>query len=82
MREVLAILRRTYCQTLGVEFMHISDPAQKATDARCASTRGPTSARVILHVRAERFDVVGRRRAALNSWKMARCGLFTPATAR
>src|SRR5580765_1911532 len=30
MREVLAIVRRTYCQTLGVEFMHISDPAQKA----------------------------------------------------
>ena len=29
-REMLAILRRTYCQTLGVEFMHISDPAQKA----------------------------------------------------
>jgi 2-oxoglutarate dehydrogenase E1 component len=28
-REILAILRRTYCQTLGVEFMHISDPAQK-----------------------------------------------------
>ena len=30
MREIVAILRRTYCQTLGVEFMHISDPAQKA----------------------------------------------------
>jgi 2-oxoglutarate dehydrogenase E1 component len=30
LREMLAILRRTYCQTLGVEFMHISDPAQKA----------------------------------------------------
>ncbi|MPZ39615.1 MAG: 2-oxoglutarate dehydrogenase E1 component [Rhizobiales bacterium] len=29
-REILAILRRTYCQTLGVEFMHISNPAQKA----------------------------------------------------
>src|SRR5215216_2080392 len=29
-REIIAILRRTYCQTLGVEFMHISDPAQKA----------------------------------------------------
>ena len=29
-REIVAILRRTYCQTLGVEFMHISDPAQKA----------------------------------------------------
>src|SRR6188472_658809 len=30
LREILTILRRTYCQTLGVEFMHISDPAQKA----------------------------------------------------
>jgi 2-oxoglutarate dehydrogenase E1 component len=29
LREIVAILRRTYCQTLGVEFMHISDPAQK-----------------------------------------------------
>ena len=29
-REIVTILRRTYCQTLGVEFMHISDPAQKA----------------------------------------------------
>ncbi|HEY0442105.1 MAG TPA: 2-oxoglutarate dehydrogenase E1 component, partial [Xanthobacteraceae bacterium] len=30
LREILGILQRTYCQTLGVEFMHISDPAQKA----------------------------------------------------
>src|SRR6187549_1877090 len=30
LREILAIVRRTYCQTLGVEFMHISDPAEKA----------------------------------------------------
>ena len=29
LRQILAILKRTYCQTLGVEFMHISDPAQK-----------------------------------------------------
>jgi 2-oxoglutarate dehydrogenase E1 component len=29
-REIVAILDRTYCQTLGVEFMHITDPAQKA----------------------------------------------------
>ncbi|MGH6725904.1 MAG: 2-oxoglutarate dehydrogenase E1 component [Pseudolabrys sp.] len=29
MREIVDILRRTYCQTLGVEFMHISNPAQK-----------------------------------------------------
>jgi 2-oxoglutarate dehydrogenase E1 component len=28
-RQILAILRRTYCQTLGVEFLHISDGAQK-----------------------------------------------------
>ena len=30
LREILAILQRTYCQTLGVEFMHISNPQQKA----------------------------------------------------
>src|SRR5919206_5072450 len=29
-REIVAILDRTYCQTLGVEFMHISDPTEKA----------------------------------------------------
>ena len=30
MREIVAILRRTYCQTLGLEFMHISNAAQKS----------------------------------------------------
>src|SRR4029079_12259927 len=29
MREIVAILQRTYCQTLGVEFTHISNAAQK-----------------------------------------------------
>jgi 2-oxoglutarate dehydrogenase E1 component len=29
LRDMIAILRRTYCRTLGVEFMHISNPAQK-----------------------------------------------------
>ncbi|MQT12422.1 2-oxoglutarate dehydrogenase E1 component [Segnochrobactrum spirostomi] len=29
-REMLAILKRTYCSTIGVEFMHISDPVEKA----------------------------------------------------
>jgi 2-oxoglutarate dehydrogenase E1 component len=29
-REIVALLERTYCQTLGVEFMHISDPIEKA----------------------------------------------------
>ena len=30
LNEIIAILKRTYCSTLGVEFMHISDPRQKA----------------------------------------------------
>ena len=29
-REILAILRETYCGPVGVEFMHIQDPDQKA----------------------------------------------------
>src|SRR6266850_1908898 len=29
MREIVAICQRTYCQTLGVEFMHISNAQQK-----------------------------------------------------
>ena len=29
-RQAVDILRRTYCGTLGVEFMHITDPTQKA----------------------------------------------------
>ena len=29
LREILDILKRTYCSTIGVEFMHISDPEQK-----------------------------------------------------
>src|SRR5262245_52791573 len=28
--EMLAILKRTYCETIGVEFMHISDPGEKS----------------------------------------------------
>ncbi len=30
LREIIAILKRTYCGTFAVEFMHISDPAQKS----------------------------------------------------
>jgi 2-oxoglutarate dehydrogenase E1 component len=29
-RQIADILRRTYCSTIGVEFMHITDPEQKA----------------------------------------------------
>jgi 2-oxoglutarate dehydrogenase E1 component len=28
-REILAVLRQTYCGPIGVEYMHIQDPAQK-----------------------------------------------------
>ncbi|MET0294399.1 MAG: 2-oxoglutarate dehydrogenase E1 component, partial [Phenylobacterium sp.] len=30
LREILGIVRRTYCGDLGVHYMHMSDPAQKA----------------------------------------------------
>ncbi len=29
-RQILQILRRTYCRQIGVEFMHITNPAQKS----------------------------------------------------
>lgn len=29
-REIMYVVRKTYCDTIGVEFMHISDPDQKA----------------------------------------------------
>ncbi len=29
MRQILAILRRTYCRHIGVQFTHMTDPAQK-----------------------------------------------------
>src|SRR3979411_1752047 len=48
LREIVAICERTYCQTLGVEFMHITNAAQKAwiqeriegPDKEISSTRG------------------------------------------
>ena len=30
MREIVRVLRETYCGTIGVEFMHIQDPEQKS----------------------------------------------------
>ena len=30
LRQIVAAVRETYCGTIGVEFMHIQDPAQKA----------------------------------------------------
>ena len=40
-REMLKILRRTYCDTIGFEFMHMSDPAEKSLDAASGS-KAPT----------------------------------------
>ena len=64
LREMLEILRRTYCSTLGVEFMHISDPAEKlwiqerieGPDKQISFT--PEGARAILNklVEAEGFE--------------------------
>ena len=39
-REIVTILQRTYCQTLGVEFMHISDAAQRGGCRR--ASKAPT----------------------------------------
>ncbi|MBP2160115.1 MULTISPECIES: 2-oxoglutarate dehydrogenase E1 component [Asticcacaulis] len=30
LKEIIAIVRRTYCGNIGVQYMHISDPAEKA----------------------------------------------------
>jgi 2-oxoglutarate dehydrogenase E1 component len=63
-REMVAILNRTYCGTIGFEFMHISDPAEKAwiqeriegPDKEITFT--PEGKRAILHklVEAEGFE--------------------------
>ena len=39
--QMLDVLKRTYCSTIGVEFMHISNPAEKGHGSNTAS-RGPT----------------------------------------
>ena len=43
LREILKLLRATYCGTIGVEFMHIQDPDQKAwIQQRIESSRNAT----------------------------------------
>jgi 2-oxoglutarate dehydrogenase E1 component len=64
LREIVDILRRTYCQTLGVEFMHISDPEQKGwiqeriegKDKEIAFTREGKRAILSKLVEAEGFE--------------------------
>ncbi len=64
MREIVAILRRTYCQTIGIEFMHISNAEQKSwiqqriegKDKEIAFTREGKRAILNKLVEAEGFE--------------------------
>ncbi|MGE0419904.1 MAG: thiamine pyrophosphate-dependent enzyme, partial [Acetobacteraceae bacterium] len=70
LREIMQILRDTYCGSIGVEFMHIQDPEQKSWIQRRvegAPWRGAFSAhdkRTILNqlTEAEGFEVFCQRR--------------------
>jgi 2-oxoglutarate dehydrogenase E1 component len=64
MHEIIAILRRTYCQTMGIEFMHISNAQQKGwiqeriegADKEIAFTREGKRAILNKLVEAEGFE--------------------------
>src|SRR3979411_1597000 len=64
LREIVAICARTYCQTLGVEFMPISNAGQKAsvwertegTDKEISFTREGRRAILMKLVEAEGFE--------------------------
>src|SRR6478672_63753 len=64
LREIVAICERTYCQTLGVEFMHSSNAAQKAwiqeriegPDKEISFTREGRRAILMKLVEAEGFE--------------------------
>jgi 2-oxoglutarate dehydrogenase E1 component len=70
MREILAILRASYCGPIGVEFMHIQDPAQKAwiqrriEGAPWLSAYGPEQKEKILRqlTEADSFEAFCQRR--------------------
>ncbi len=63
-REMMGILRRTYCGTIGFEFVHISDPAEKAwmqeriegPDKEISFTREGKRAILLKLVEAEGFE--------------------------
>ncbi len=64
MHEIVAILRRTYCETIGIEFMHISNAEQKSwiqqriegKDKEIAFTREGKRAILNKLVEAEGFE--------------------------
>jgi 2-oxoglutarate dehydrogenase E1 component len=70
LREILTILRETYCGSIGVEFMHIQDPDQKAWIQRRVegapwhTAFDRTAKRKILHelTEAEGFEMFCQKR--------------------
>ncbi len=64
LRKMLEILKRTYCSTLGVQFMHISDPDEKRWIQECVEGIGkeihftPEGKKAILNtlIEAEGFE--------------------------
>src|SRR4030088_2917610 len=64
LREIVALCERTYCQTLGVEFMHITNAAQKSwiqeriegPDKEISFTREGRRAILMKLVEAEGFE--------------------------
>jgi len=64
LRDIVAICQRTYCQTVGVEFMHISNPAQKSwiqeriegPDKEISFTREGRRAILMKLIEAEGFE--------------------------
>jgi 2-oxoglutarate dehydrogenase E1 component len=69
-RQMLDILRRTYCGAVGIEFMHISDPAEKAwlqeriegPDKEISFTREGKQAILKKLIEAETFERFVHRR--------------------
>jgi 2-oxoglutarate dehydrogenase E1 component len=70
LREIVTILRETYCGPIGVEFMHIQDPEQKAwiqrkvEGAPWRTVFNPTAKRTILTqlTEAEGFEAFCQKR--------------------
>ena len=77
LRDILGVLRDAYCRTIGVEYMHISDPAERAwIQQRMETPRAPFDKTELTHIMdrlnaAEAFETflqtkfVGQKRFSL-----------------
>src|SRR6516225_7655453 len=60
LREIVPALRETYCGTIGAEYMHITDPAEKRWwQQRLESTRSKPS-----HTAEQKIHILDRLTAA------------------